>query len=69
MGLPALFEAGVVTRRYRHKTSGKIYDLLFVANENATRESWPELAIYRDINQKIWARPYEEFLERCERVE
>ena len=51
----------------RHKVTGKMYDVLCVANDDATREGWPTTVVYRD-DKSVWALPVDRWLEKFDLV-
>lgn len=57
------------SKQYRHKESGRIYELLHVANFYSDLPDWPLTAVYRDVDGNIWARPLDKFIERCEAID
>ena len=51
-------------RKFIHKTSGKPYTLIQIANEAATRPDFVKQAVYLDADGNVWSRPLAEFEEK-----
>jgi len=49
---------------YRHKESGRIYQVIAISNESANKSGWPVTVVYRDEYQATWSRPLSEFKEK-----
>ena len=47
-----------------HKESGDCYQLLFITNEESTRDKFVPTAVYIDESGALWSRPWTEFLDR-----
>jgi hypothetical protein len=61
----------IVGKKYRHLRSGRIYEVLLIANEHATyTDDWPIIVSYRRLDdQTIWARRYDSWNASFEEVE
>lgn len=50
-----------IGKKYRHITSGRIYEVLLIANEHATyADEYPIIVSYKRLDDgTIWARRYD----------
>lgn len=48
--------------KWKHK-SGKVYEVVIVANETATKSDYPITVVYKDTEGNIWARTLEKWQE------
>jgi hypothetical protein len=49
---------------WKHKDTGRIYQVIVVSNLSATRAGWVKTVVYKDEYQKRWSRPMNEWHER-----
>lgn len=52
---------------YRHNC-GHFFTIIRLANVDATRPGWPPTVVYEDRDERVWARPLEEFIKNATRV-
>lgn len=45
-----------------HKATDKQYTVIIVANENATKQGYPIIIVYRDNDNNIWAKDLNKFM-------
>lgn len=48
--------------------NGIIYQVLYIANEESTNESYPETVVYQGNNGKVWTKPLNNFLEKMSKL-
>lgn len=51
--------------KWKHH-SGKVYEIICVANKNATKITFPVTVVYKDEEENIWSRPLYEFMKKLE---
>ncbi len=51
-------------KSYTHIKSGNRYLLIGITNENATKPGYERMAVYIDVNGKLWSQPEFEFAKK-----
>ena len=52
-----------------HKETGGLYRLLFITNEDATKDKFVVTAVYLGGDGSLWSRPLVEFNDRFEEID
>ena len=59
----------IIENVFIHKSTGRMYTLIHVTNQTASKEGWEPQAVYKSEWGEVYSRPLTEFLEKFSNVD